>query len=94
MFILYCLYILDTTVLNLLFHQAKTSYRWVIEHRSDGQNTDILLQIHEGSSQYSSGNLVINEQIREAGGLAGGRLGVYTHSQEDVTWSNMKTNCL
>ena len=36
----------------------------------------------------------VNLYLQDAGGWLGGRLGVYTHSQEKVTWSKMTTVCL
>jgi len=48
----------------------------------------IFFQISEGST------LIVNQTIKDASGSLGGRLGVYVHSQEDVTWSKMTTVCL
>ena len=48
----------------------------------------IILKINEGS------NVVVDEVISDANGLAGGRLGVFCQSQEDVIWSKMSTECL
>ena len=39
--------------------QQKTPYRWVIEHRSDGEKTTIILELSEGT------HLIIDEQIVE-----------------------------
>jgi len=61
-------------------------YSWLVEQRSD--NETILIQITEGS------NVVVNELVQDVGGLKGGRLGVYTHSQANVIWSKMETECL
>ena len=47
-----------------------------------------MIQITEGS------NVVVNKLVEDVGGLKGGRLGVYTHSQANVIWSKMETECL
>jgi hypothetical protein len=58
----------------------------VVEQRVDTQT--ILLQIFAGKTK------IVDELITDRGGLAGGRLGVYTHSQENCIWSKMETQCL
>jgi hypothetical protein len=58
----------------------------VVEQRSDSRT--ILLQISEGNT------MIVNELIQDPDGLAGGRLGVYTHSQESCIWSKLETRCL
>ena len=37
---------------------------------------------------------ILNLSFQDADGSLGGRLGVYVHSQEQVTWSKMTTVCL
>lgn len=63
-----------------------TPYSWLVEQRPGGQT--IFLKITEGS------RVIVNETISDVGGLAGGRVGIYTHSQENVVWSKMTTKCL
>jgi len=62
----------------------------LVEQRS--ANETILLQIREGSGD--SQKVIVNEEVKDVGGLKGGRLGLYTHSQSNVIWSNMATECL
>jgi hypothetical protein len=77
--------------LQILFLQAQTSYSWHVEVRPDQSNSgtqNIVLKINEGST------VVVDETISDVGGLAGGRLGVYCQSQEDIIWSRMATECI
>ena len=48
----------------------------------------ITLKINEGSTA------VVDVVVSDADGLAGGRLGVYCFSQQDVIWSRMSTQCI
>jgi len=66
--------------------KAKTPYTWMVEQRPSEQK--IILKINEGAK------LIVNQTISDVGGLAGGRLGVYCNSQEDIIWSAMSTECL
>eukprot|EP00091_Calanus_sinicus_P014346 TRINITY_DN3182_c0_g1_i1.p1 TRINITY_DN3182_c0_g1~~TRINITY_DN3182_c0_g1_i1.p1 ORF type:complete len:432 (-),score=150.63 TRINITY_DN3182_c0_g1_i1:115-1410(-) len=71
--------------------KAQTSYSWVVEVRPDQSSAgtqNIVLKINQGST------VVVDTTISDAGGLAGGRLGVYCQSQEDVIWSRMATECI
>lgn len=61
-------------------------YSWLVEQRSD--NETILIQITEGSK------VVVKELVEDPGGLKGGRIGVYIHSQANVIWSKMESECL
>jgi len=65
-----------------------TPYSWVVEQRPIGQAVNIFLKITEGS------RVIVNETITDVGGHAGGRVGIYTHSQENGVWSKMTTKCL
>ena len=74
-----------------MFLQAQTSYSWLVEVRPDQSNSgtqNIALKINEGST------VVVDATISDVGGLAGGRLGVYCQSQQDVIWSRMATECI
>jgi syndecan 4 len=62
-----------------------TPYSWLVEQRPGGK---IFLKITEGS------RVIVNETFKDVGGLAVGRVGIYTHSQENVVWSKMTTKCL
>ena len=73
-------------LLKLYLSQRFIPYSWLVEQRPD--NETILIQITEGS------NMVVNKLVEDVGGLKGGRLGVYTHSQANVIWSKMETECL
>jgi len=66
--------------------EAHTPYKWVVEQRSDEKT--IHLQITRGSE------LIIDEIVQDVNGLAGGRLGVYCSSQQEIIWSRMSTECL
>ena len=71
--------------------KAQTSYSWLVEVQPDQSNAgtqNIVLKINEGSK------VVVDAAISDVGGLAGGRLGVYCQSQQDVIWSRMATECL
>ena len=74
-------------IITFLRSQRFVPYSWLVEQRA-GNDTRILLQITEGS------NIVVDELVNDVGGLKGGRLGVYTHSQANVIWSKLETECL
>jgi len=68
-----------------------TAYSWLVEAKPDtavkgAQN--ITLKISEGSK------VIVDEVIVDKDGLAGGRLGVFCQSQEDVIWARMSTECV
>ena len=71
--------------------KAQTSYSWLVEVQPDQSNSgtqNIVLKINEGSK------VVVDATISDVGGLAGGRMGVYCQSQQDVIWSRMTTECI
>merc|ERR1712013_770396 len=66
--------------------KAKTPYRYLIQHRPIAGT--IQLRIHEGAEElFDTGSL--NEAA-----LAGGRVGVFCMSQEQVIWSSMSYKCV
>ena len=66
--------------------KEKTPYRYLIQHRPIAGT--IQLRIHEGAEElFDTGSL--NEAA-----LAGGRVGVFCMSQEQVIWSSMSYKCV
>merc|ERR1719244_565425 len=66
--------------------KEKTPYRYTIQHRPMAGT--IQLKIHEGAEElFDTGSL--NETA-----LAGGRVGVFCKSQEQVLWSDMSYECV
>jgi len=71
--------------------KSRTAYTWLVEVVPDVENPGaqkITLKINEGSVA------VVDVVVSDADGLAGGRLGVYCFSQQDVIWSRMSTQCI
>jgi len=68
------------------YWKKKTPYRYTIQHRPMAGT--IQLKIHEGAEELlDTGSL--NETA-----LAGGRVGVFCKSQEEVIWSRMSYECV
>ena len=65
--------------------KSETSYRVYIQHRP--KTGIIRLNIYEGSVKIVDSGDVIDT------GLSGGRVGVFTCSQEKTIWSDMKYTC-
>ena len=66
--------------------KSRTPYRFFLQHRPISGT--IRLKIHEGSTElFDTGNLASD-------GLAGGRVGVFCSSQEDVIWSSLTYKCI
>jgi len=68
-----------------------TAYRWLVEvepEKAEPSTQRITLKINEGTKA------IVDTVILDKNGLAGGRLGVFCQSQENVIWSNMATECI
>ena len=70
--------------------QSKIPNSWTVEVDDQPDAQSIHIEVWAGTT------MVVNKTIvdTDTGRLAGGRLGVYCQSQEQVVWAKMSTQCL